>query len=86
MSFGVVEAVNDFVKESDYAFLFLPFESYLTYVLPRSVTDPAVGNFITQVLQGAPTAIEIVAPERRSYTQRMAKFSDGMQKLFFRSG
>lgn len=86
MSFGVVEAVNDFVEESGYAFLFLTLESYPTYVLAKDAAAPTVGAFVTRTLHGAPTAIEIADPARRAYTQRMAKFSDGTQKLFFRFG
>lgn len=86
ISVGVVEALDNFIKGADYESLFLPLESCPTYVLPRSGIDHAVGNIITQALHGAPTTIKIVASERRTYVQRMAKFSDGTQKQYFHLG
>ena len=86
MHFGVVEAVNEFVRESGYGFLFLTLESYPTYVLAKSADSPVCKEFINRTLRNAPTAIEISNPEHLNYTQRMATFSDGHQKLFFRFG
>ena len=86
MNFGVVEAVNEFVRKTDCSFLFLTLESYPTYVLAKSADSTICKDFVTRTLRNAPTAIEILNPEQLNYKQRMARFSDGHQKLFFRFG
>ena len=86
MQFGVVEAVNQFVRESGCGFLFLTLESYPTYVLAKSTDSRSCRDIVSQILRSAPTASEISNPELLNYTQEIATFSDGHQKLFFRFG
>jgi hypothetical protein len=59
MDFGVVEAVNEFVKEEDFTFVALTQEGYPTYVLARSLELPAVRALTANLVHHLPTIIEM---------------------------
>jgi len=86
MSFGVVEAVQEFLRESDYMMNFLTYEVFPTYVLSRKSAQAGLTPFITTVLRHAPAPIVIENPETMVYKQVMANFSDGHCKLFYHFG
>ncbi|MBT4497523.1 MAG: class I SAM-dependent methyltransferase [Gemmatimonadetes bacterium] len=57
MSFGVVEAVDDFVRQSTHQFAALTHEAFPTYVLSRS--DQAIQSLLSAVLLDEKSVVEI---------------------------
>lgn len=82
MGFGVVEAVDEFLKEGGWTFLFLTIENFPTYVLARTPLRPKVEELVTRVLHHCPTVVEI-APDAMRYQQKTLRFADGSLKTAF---
>jgi hypothetical protein len=59
MDFGVVEAVNDFVRDEGYAFLALTNESFPTYVIARDAESEAAQNLMAQLVYHLPMVVEL---------------------------
>jgi hypothetical protein len=86
MGFGVVEAVQEFLRETDYVMNFLTYEGFPTYVLSRKSAQEHLAPLFTTVLRNAPVAMCVEHPETMIYQQVVAVFSDGHQKLFYHFG
>lgn len=84
--FGVVPAVNDFVRESGYPFCFLTAEYFPTYLLAKAPDSDRYQEILANVLRHMPVACEINNAENLPYRQLEAYFSDGGVKIFFRFG
>jgi hypothetical protein len=59
MDFGVVEAVNDFVRDEGYAFLALTSETFPTYVIARDGESEAAQNLMLQLVYHLPMVVEL---------------------------
>ena len=72
---GVVQAVNDFVKETGYTFLALTFEEAPTYVLSKDPDSTAALNFISSLAKKYMIMAQIANAEHKSFEQVEAPFS-----------
>lgn len=86
MGFGVVEAVDRFVAETEWEIVFLTLENFPTYVLAQKPFGPEVEALITSVLHHVPTVVEIADPAAMGYRQKTLRFSDGSLKTGFSFG
>lgn len=64
MGFGVVEAVRDFLEETDFSFLALTSEMFPTFVLARDITSGNARKFIADCIFNIPFIVEIDDPFR----------------------
>lgn len=86
MGFGVVEAVDQFVRESEWDLHFLTLENFPTYVLVKKPFSATVEEVTTATLHRIPTVVEIVDPARANYRQNTLRFADGSLKTGFQFG
>lgn len=71
MGFGVVEAVDDFVKDRGYAFLALTAEVFPTYVLARDARSPAAQALQARIMMAIPGLVQIRDFPGRDWTQEI---------------
>jgi len=81
--FGVVEAVNQFLAETGYAFVALTHEEFPTYVIAKAPDGERCQTFIAEALRRLPVMAQIVDAENKAYRQIVALFSDGTKKIIF---
>lgn len=81
MKFGVIEAVNAFVRETPYSFIALTLEPFPTYVLSAEPESERCLEFITYATHALDIALEVDGFEDKNFSQAMAEFSDGKRKL-----
>ncbi len=81
MNFGVIEAVNGFVRETDYTFVALTLEPFPTYILSANPTSARCQEFITYATHGLDVAFEVEDFEDKNFSHVFAEFSDGKKKL-----
>jgi len=86
MGFGVVEAVQEFLRDSDYVMNFLTYETFPTYVLSRKSVQASLAPFFAMVLRHSHAPICINNPESMAYEQVIIDFTDGHRKLFYHFG
>jgi hypothetical protein len=86
MGFGVVEAVQEFLLESDYVMNFLTYETFPTYVLSRKSAQAGLTPFIATILRNVYAPIAIERPENMVYKQVTISFPDGNHKLLYHFG
>ena len=77
--YGVVEAVNTFVKRSEFRFLMLTQEPFSTFCLARRL-DGFAGEFLRNILESAVELLEIPDALAGSYRDKMVKRRDGSLK------
>ena len=77
--FGVVEAVNRFIKETGYEFSLLTNESCPTYVLSKDVESTNHKILMSKIISDIPMVVEIGNPENKIMTQRHFPIDDGDQ-------
>jgi hypothetical protein len=76
-NFGVVDAVNRFVLDHDYAFVALTIENFPTYVLTRS--RDAAHQLTQALIVGVPNVVEIRDfPKRNSFQHKSLALGKGM--------
>ncbi|MGA0393193.1 MAG: class I SAM-dependent methyltransferase [Rhodospirillales bacterium] len=81
MKFGVIEAVNTFVRETSFEFIALTLEPFPTYVLSAEPNSALCKEFLTYATHGLDIALAIDGFEDKNFSQTMAEFSDGKRKL-----
>jgi hypothetical protein len=81
MGFGVVEAVNQFVRESGCPLVALTGEYYPTYVIARAPQSAACQRFIGAVAAGLPVTVDIAWPEHKQYKQTLFEFSPDNRRV-----
>jgi len=59
MQFGVIEAVNEFVEESDYSLLMMTWENYPSYILCKDLNHPKTQHFLASCLLKCNGAIDL---------------------------
>jgi hypothetical protein len=77
MSFGVVEAVNEFVREYDCEFVALTKEGFPTYVLAKDRTSDASHQLFGKIVMGLSVAVEVVGFEKKIFQQKAFGYSKG---------
>ena len=77
--YGVVDAVNTFLKRSDFRFLTLTWEPFSTFCLARRV-DGFAGEFLRNILESAVPMIELPDAFASSYRDKAYKLPDGSTK------
>jgi hypothetical protein len=77
--FGVVEAVNQFLRETEFEMLILTYEKFPTYALARSPLPPRVHAFVGAALLEFEVAVEIRCPELKQMHQFDLNFRKGDQ-------
>jgi hypothetical protein len=83
MDFGVVEAVDEFVQEENFAFVALTQEVFPTYVLARSLELPAVQSMIANLLYQLPSVIEMRDyPANAVFVHKIVQFGDTHKAVF----
>lgn len=83
MGFGVVEAVNQFVRETEWRLVFLTQELYPTYLLMREPATPECLAFEAHVLRNVGASVCIPNPESVVLSQRAVQFPDGFFRIYF---
>jgi hypothetical protein len=84
MRFGVIEAVNEFVRETPYTFLALTLEPFPTFVLSAEPDSERCQEFMIYATHALDIALEVEGFEDKNFTQVMAEFSDGKKILISR--
>lgn len=79
--FGVIEAVNEFIRESGFPMLFLTGEHWPTYMLARDPSAPSTLRAAGIALKHIDTIVEIRGPLPTGYQLLIANFGDGTHKL-----
>ena len=77
--YGVVDAVNTFLKRSDFRFLMLSWEPFSTFCLARRL-DGFAGNFLRKVLESPVPMVEIPDALASSYRDKAYRQQDGSVK------
>lgn len=83
MKFGVVEAVKQFVQETEYDFTLLTYELYPTYVIAKSVGHERYENVFASSLIQCGILTEIQNAESKAYQQKVVKLNDGSLRLYY---
>jgi len=78
---GVIQAVNNFVIEKEYAFLALTFEEAPTYIISKDPDTFEATSFIANVARKFPIMAQIVNAEHKVFEQIEAPFAP--QKYIF---
>ena len=84
MRFEIIEAVNEFVRETPYTFLALTLEPFPTFVLSAEPDSERCQEFMIYATHALDIALEVEGFEDKNFTQVMAEFSDGKKKLISR--
>ena len=77
--YGVVDAVNTFLKRSDFRFLLLTSEPFPTYCLARRL-DGFAGEFLRRLFDSEVELIELPDPLAGSYREKSYRRRDGTSK------
>jgi SAM-dependent methyltransferase len=77
--YGVAEAVNTFLKRSDFHFLMLTWDEFSTFCLARRL-DGFAGQVLRNVLEGAADVLELPDALASSYRDKAYKRRDGSLK------
>ncbi len=77
--YGVVDAVNSFVKRSDFRFLALTAESFSTFCLARRL-DGFAGEFIRNLFEGPVEILELPDALASNFRDKAFKRRDGSTK------
>ena len=77
--YGVIEAVNAFVKRSDFRFLMLTAEPFSTFCLARSI-DGFAGAFLRNVLESDAWMVEIPDAVASNYRDKSIRRRNGSIK------
>ncbi|MFL6846641.1 MAG: class I SAM-dependent methyltransferase [Allosphingosinicella sp.] len=77
--YGVVDAVNTFLKRSDFRFLMLTAEPFSTFCLARSL-DGFAGGFLRNVLESDIQMLELPDGLASSYRDKSVRRPDGSLK------
>lgn len=77
--YGVIDAVNTFLKRSDFRFLLLTSEPFPTYCLARRL-DGFAGEFLRNVLDSDVELIELPDAFASSYREKVYPRRDGSQR------
>lgn len=83
MKFGVVEAVNEFVRECAYDFTLLTYELFPTYVIAKSVDHELYNAVFANALVHCGILTEVQNAERKSFEQKMVGLTDGSTRFFY---
>lgn len=86
MGFGVIEAVNEFVRDGGAEFLALGYEAYPTYILARDANTPATQAFRVRLMHDLSVVLDIRDFAALPFFQNLAVFSDGVQKVIYTLG
>ncbi|MEQ8194944.1 MAG: class I SAM-dependent methyltransferase, partial [Rhodospirillales bacterium] len=84
MNFGVIEAVNEFVRQTPCSFLALTLEPFPSYVLGVDENSERCREFTALTVHGLPIALQVDGFENRQFSQIVAEFSDGTKKVISR--
>jgi SAM-dependent methyltransferase len=77
--YGVVDAVNTFLKRSDFRFIVLTWEPFSTFCLARRL-DGFAGEFLRNLLESAVPMVELPDAFASSYRDKAYKRPDGSTK------
>ena len=86
MDFGVVEAVNQFVRETGYEFLLLTYEAYPTYVISKSGDHEMHRTVFANALVRCGILTEVKDALIGSFQQTFVGLADGTQRMFYSFG
>lgn len=81
MGFGVVEAVNQFVRESGCPLVALTNSYYPTYAIAKAQQSPACQSFIGAVAAQLPVTVDIAWPEHKQYKQTCIEFGPNNRRV-----
>lgn len=82
-NFGVVEAVNDFVRETNHDLTLLTFEAYPTYVISKSVEHHWYRVMIANAIAHCGVHTEVLNVQDKSFQQQIVGLSDGTMRLYY---
>lgn len=80
LNFGVVEAVNEFVRTHGYEFIGLTAENFPTFILAKSLAGKRVNSFLADILYHLNPVVKIDGFHARTFHQQLAHFSDGRMR------
>jgi len=86
MEFGVVEAVNDFVRETGYDFLLLTYEAFPTYVISKGDDQELRKAILANALIHCGIIAEVKNAALETYQQTLVGLPGGDQRMFYSFG
>ncbi len=84
MNFGVVEAVNEFVRDTGYELAFLSYEPYPTYIISKDPKSQRHHELVTETRKQHVPLVEIEAAEQRSFQHVFVTHVDGTESFHYR--
>ena len=81
MGIRVIEAVNDFVRESGWHFFALTQEGFPAYLLFRSAASEAAAQLAGRLLHELEGTVEIRDPLQNVFVHKRLSFSDDSERL-----
>lgn len=80
LDFGVVEAVNEFVRTHGYEFIGLTAENFPTFIIAKSLDNKRLNTFLADILYHLNPVVKIDDFLSRTFHQQLAHFSDGRMR------
>jgi hypothetical protein len=81
MGFGVVEAVNEFVRESSYPLIALTSCYYPTYAIAKAPQSAACQALVGAIAAQLPVKVDIAWPEHKQYKQTLIEFGPNNRRV-----
>lgn len=81
MGFGVVEAVNEFVRETGYSLVALTNCYYPTYAIAKAPQSTACRDLVGAIAAQLPVTVDIAWPERKQYKQTYIEFGPNNRRV-----
>ncbi len=82
MNFGVIQAVNEFVSETGYEFMFLTADAYPSYFLAKNADSNALQLILATLLVNVPGIVEVRDFPDRQFLHKVVKLSDKDYRFF----
>ncbi len=76
MNFGVIEAVNEFVRETGYEFMFLTADAYPSYFLAKNAESDVLRSVLGRLLMKVPGLVEVRDFTERKFEHKVFKLND----------
>ncbi len=76
MNFGVIQAVNEFVRETGYEFMFLTADAYPSYFLAKNTDSEILWSILGPLLVNVPGIVEVRDFTDRQFVHKVIKLND----------
>ena len=76
MNFGVIEAVNEFVRQTGYEFMFLTADAYPSYFLAKNADTDIFRSILGPLLVNVPGIVEVRDFTDRQFVHKVIKLND----------